>query len=629
MPKVPYLQKTKGRWVLRRRIPREIRELCEKTEFKEGCGLVSYKEAAEKARVFGVKTDAEIRKHRKTLANNKIQKDQSGNEPRFAFTLNDHEIEQVALAYFHEKDTETYKTDGYLLDENVANFADLLNDARLDLNDATVALKGGQLYPNEASHSSTNAKAAKQLVKYGYLDVRQIYKETNFKNKKILSIPVQIKKHSSFQRLCRLLERADAELTTRRLMALEKGVQPTINDIFFEPMVRSGAAPEPTRQERSKTVKQLTEEFLTSKFHEVGSSRRFQFNIPIRVLQEQLGDNRIISEIQRDECEKIAELLPTIPAYLTQRFPKLSIDKAIASYEKQHGGKASRRAEASKALEIIKAIFEIGLDREWIDRNPFARVKITGKKRDRKKHTNIDGGYQSFTTDELQKIFSAPLFTGCENDTNGFNKKGNKLVRRHRYWAPIIALWTGARMNEILQLERADIKQIGGIWCLSVTDEEEISYDPDTFTKHLKNQNAIRDIPIHPRLISFGFIEWVNTVKKGRLFPEASSGTVDKPSILFSKRFKTFLSSRKVWQVRKKVFHSFRNNFNDELRKGGVHPELRETINGWARQHEMDAKYGHTHKVDKLYAEICKVEYADLELSHLEPSNWQNLLTDQ
>jgi hypothetical protein len=55
------------------------------------------------------------------------------------------------------------------------------------------------------------------------------------------------------------------------------------------------------------------------------------------------------------------------------------------------------------------------------------------------------------TIEELQTIVAAPLFMGCRSESKLF-EPGVYRVRDHRFWPPLIALWSGARLNEIGQL---------------------------------------------------------------------------------------------------------------------------------------------------------------------------------
>lgn len=150
-----------------------------------------------------------------------------------------------------------------------------------------------------------------------------------------------------------------------------------------------------------------------------------------------------------------------------------------------------------------------------------------------------------------------------------------------------------------------------------MTDETNVEHDFENFRKYLKNENAVRDIPIHPELIKMGFIDWLKDKPPGRIFRELSPAKNGKLSTKYSKHYRQFGEKLGVWEYRKKVFHSYRNNLNAALEENEVPEERRTQLNGWEAQSKMDKKYGKAKKVKLLYSEICKLQYTGLDLQHL------------
>ena len=79
--------------------------------------------------------------------------------------------------------------------------------------------------------------------------------------------------------------------------------------------------------------------------------------------------------------------------------------------------------------------------------------------------------YAPFSIEQLNAMFRAPLYTGCIDDGRNYNKVGNNRPRRVRFWLPLIALFTGARINEICQLHTSDIQEKNGIAFISINAE--------------------------------------------------------------------------------------------------------------------------------------------------------------
>lgn len=593
---------------LRRNVPLDLRTSVGKTAWVERLGPLPATELRERANLFSWKTDNEIRRWRTRLRDLASHTQGSLNQPiETQLQLSDEVAEEIARTYFTQVERIRAMSRSYITPSDDVLRSELIEEAGLDYAHAARAA-GGQEYVDAAGNGTrTFATAWRLLAENGILP----------KHERRKAYPQEVLAHESFQLLCRLVERANLELSARRYQALTDGHFPELRDDFFR--LRQGPKVEHPRVEvpPKKTVEDLITAFEERKAQQVGNSRLYQYRLAFRALKEELGSDFPLAGVTRQHCQKLADLFVVLPPYATQHFEGHTLRSAAEAFYAKNGVYASRAKEAQKPLAILKAIFALAVQNDWVDKSPAARVEILLPARERKQYLERSSGYQPFETAELQLIFGSPLYTGCIDDEGGFNKQGSKIIKRHRYWVPLISLWTGMRMNEALQLERGDLRRQDDVYYLSVTDEEESSLNSNSPSKRVKNRNAIRDIPIHPELERLGFIEWVQARDPGRLFPEATVGHDDKASNQFSKRFATFLKSCGIWHPRKKVFHSFRNNFNDALRDCGVSEEMRRAINGWSDQASMDARYGRGHKVHRLYEELRKARYEGLNLSHL------------
>lgn len=92
----------------------------------------------------------------------------------------------------------------------------------------------------------------------------------------------------------------------------------------------------------------------------------------------------------------------------------------------------------------------------------------------------------------------------------------------HMFWLPHLGLFTGARFNELCQLNpQTDIllDEESGLWYLHISAKGDAA---DGIKKAVKTDTSKRDKPIHPKLIDLGFLAYVEHVRKGRhkqLFP--------------------------------------------------------------------------------------------------------------
>jgi integrase len=84
--------------------------------------------------------------------------------------------------------------------------------------------------------------------------------------------------------------------------------------------------------------------------------------------------------------------------------------------------------------------------------------------------------------------------------------------------APLIAVFTGMRREEVCALKGRDFDEHDGIWIVRVQPTE---------GRRLKSIASRRDIPIHSELIKIGLREYVAYRGRGFLFPELVPSKVD------------------------------------------------------------------------------------------------------
>ncbi len=452
--------------------------------------------------------------------------------------------------------------------------------------------------------------AADLLVQHGIADP-SLGRETDgsypIRRRRRRVVPSWLQAEPNFLYLCRLLEGVQLQLAELRYQALKNGT------IVLPEAPRNEVST--SAQRSNRTVGELLVAYIDRKQNAVSASRMAQFRLVTRAMQEEWGEHKTLSEITREDCKELINLIARTPPYVSQHYRGKTLRQAADAYLATNGRSAERQEEAGNQLAVLVDMFELAKREEWVERNVAITIEPPSARR-QKVHEAHERSAQPFTIDELQRIFASSLYAKWSELPK---TRDHFSSRDHSFWAPLIALWTGARQNEILQLERGDVRRAGEVPYLQITDETEIEYDPEQFDKRIKARNSLRAIPIHPELVRLGFLDWASTRNPGRLFPEASKGNSDKPSDIYSKRFKRVLEQAGVWVPRRKVFHSFRDTFNDALRRAHVGQELREAICGWKSQRSMDSRYGEGHLVRHLYEACAKVEFPGLDLTHLRP----------
>lgn len=319
-----------------------------------------------------------------------------------------------------------------------------------------------------------------------------------------------------------------------------------------------------------------------------------------------------ICDISRDDCRRLLETLRWVPSNPTKRYPKLNIVQAAEMAKRKKLTSTLNPATINAYLNRLSSVLNFAMNEGLIDRNPTRGLKVADPVRARDKRL-------PFSPQQLQRIFNAPLYRGCLNDEAGYATPGPNRPRRGRFWVPLIGLFSGMRLNEICQLDVADIREIEGIPCFHVRPDPSAKGG-----KRLKTEASERLVPVHPTLLGIGFMAYVEAQRaKGvaKLFPELRCSTTGYYSDPFSKWFRRFLVAADAHGPRT-CFHSFRHCFRDALREGDVSHEIGLVLGGWSvggsAGGQAEGAYGKGYRTSALYAAMEKIAFTDVDLTPLE-----------
>ena len=312
-----------------------------------------------------------------------------------------------------------------------------------------------------------------------------------------------------------------------------------------------------------------------------------------------------IATISRDDCLGFRDALERLPSNFTKKYGKeVDLRKMFSPTSEAVPGQPLNRQTQEHYIRSLTRLLDHADARELITRNPAKNLRPRGKSTPKEERRN------SFSRTQLKTIFNAPLYTGCKDDERGYAVKGPHVIRRSRFWVPLIALFTGLRLNEILQLTADHVNLADPAYPFLM-----ISND-----MRLKTAASARKIPVHPELANLGFLELARKARErpGQLlFSDLPASSDNYPSSIFSKRFATFLKSLDLNEAGRKVsFHSFRHTFRDALRTENANPDLVDELGGWSRSRKVSSAYGDGAKIEVLKRLIDAVDY-QLDLRHL------------
>lgn len=138
-------------------------------------------------------------------------------------------------------------------------------------------------------------------------------------------------------------------------------------------------------------------------------------------------------------------------------------------------------------------------------------------------------------------------------------------------WVPWLCCYTGARVGEIAQLRKQDVRREGEHWVINIT--------PEAGTV---KTNEARDVVLHPHLIEQGFPDFVASSPDGHLFLRpAGDGTVLGPLRGLKNRLAEFARGI-VPDPNVAPNHGWRHRFKTVGMEAGIAPRVLDAIQGQA-----------------------------------------------
>lgn len=348
-------------------------------------------------------------------------------------------------------------------------------------------------------------------------------------------------------------------------------------------------------------LSKLLERYLEAK--SVSPSTESDWRVSVKRFTDIHGDKSVL-EITRGDARAFRVLLVKVPSRMPDKLRKGNVQKAVEWADKNDVARLSP-ASVNKQLTAVKSVLtwafretELSDDRQDFN-NPFASVSVRDDRIQEEKRVPL-------SIDDLNAIFGSDHFakrTGADR------------------WIPLIMLYSGAGLEEVGQLETADIRQDGEVWYFNMM----ILDEHGSRTKTLKNtEHRTRTIPVHPRLIELGLLAYHEercNAGDSRLFPELRRSGTDKLTKEYSKSFGRFLRNKIKITDRRKVLYSLRHNFKLATQRAMIPEDIQEALMGHSTKIVSRSHYGaHIRTVPELLlAAISSAEHAGLDLRHLEP----------
>lgn len=303
-----------------------------------------------------------------------------------------------------------------------------------------------------------------------------------------------------------------------------------------------------------------------------------------------------VDTITKAHVREFKDAMIRCPSRLPHKLRGVSLPKLVQWAEKNPDHpRLTARTINDKSLAALRSILSYADQNGYRDGNPASGIKMVAGKV--QTTTRLP-----YSVEDMNVLFRSEVFVNPDYRPKGGAGEAAK-------WIPLLAAFTGARLEELGQLRVTDVAQERGIWFLDLTTIDE--------DRRLKTESSRRRVPIHNTLVKLGFLDYVKKRRNAKdtlLFPKLKP-TGDKLTHSFSQWYGRY--ARKIGiDDKRKVFHSFRHTVKDAFREAGVGATMRDALMGHASKTEGE-RYGSGYSLKRLDEAMQKLKYEGLYLGHL------------
>lgn len=325
------------------------------------------------------------------------------------------------------------------------------------------------------------------------------------------------------------------------------------------------------------TLADLAEAYVVDRSPHWTEKTKLEFECQLKLLVEIMG-NKEISGYTRVDCLNARDVLLRLPANFTKRkeFRGMSVAEIAAL------GLSDRLTTktVNKYLVLLSSLFK------WMQKSGYTAGNVA---------TGLVLPIETTPAEErkaysLEDIARIKLNLPREDD------------HPEKYWIPLIALYQGMRLDEICQLHLEDILDAEGLLCFDINDGGE---------RNVKTKASKRVVPIHPKLLELGLLEYVQQRRETgaiQLWGNIKPDKLGDWGKWFGNWYGRF-NRKYVTTDPLKVFHSFRHTVANTLKQAGVAESVIAEILGHANSSITTGRYGKRYRPSVLLEALMKLDY--------------------
>ncbi|MCE4224922.1 tyrosine-type recombinase/integrase [Methylobacterium sp. C25] len=231
-------------------------------------------------------------------------------------------------------------------------------------------------------------------------------------------------------------------------------------------------------------------------------------------------------------------------------------DHRLASINPRSGKPITAKTVKENDIAGLRTVFAWAVANQRMTSNPAKEVTLKlGKTRKLRS--------KGFTDEEARAILEA-----ASGHQGGTERPQTTAAKR---WVPWLQCYTGARVGELAQLRKQDLRREGEHWLINIT--------PEAGTV---KSNEAREVVLHPHLIELGFAEFVLQAPSGHLFLRpAKDGDVLGPLQGIKNRLAEFARAV-VTDPNVAPNHGWRHRFKTVGLDAGINERVLDAIQGHA-----------------------------------------------
>jgi integrase len=256
-----------------------------------------------------------------------------------------------------------------------------------------------------------------------------------------------------------------------------------------------------------------------------------------------------------------------LPKNMTQRYPGLSVSDVLSKTDGDDSVDRLEPRSVNKHYQHARTLFAWAVEHDHIAQSPATILRDVeeGRAQDARK---------AFDDADLKALFAYIV---------------TKAKEPYGHWIPHIMAYTGCRLGEAAQLRKADIRLVQDTWIFDFNLE---STQKDR--KNIKTEGGVRQVPVHPKLIELGLLDFAQSTEEEFLFPERIRYTKDEKRNnvdLLSKQMNRWLRQAGVVDPKKQI-QSFRGTVATRLKDLGTPEYQIAQILGHENDNITSGRYG-------------------------------------